>query len=163
MRNQIETLYSEFSGLVDDAYEFEIRSVPRLQIAFRKCGDVTIVDLRGRSTLNGRESDLLGSALKELFASGTRRLLLNLTDLTQLDSTGVSVIVRMFVSLRRDGGDLRFLRPGGAVLDVFNVLRLLEIIPSFADETQALASFRPLGYFAKPWESKLHSARRRTT
>lgn len=48
------------------------------------------------------------------------------------------------------GGDLKLLRPDGRVLEVFNELHLLEIIPSFGDETQALASFRPKGYFAKP-------------
>jgi len=150
MRMQFEALCSEFSGLSDTAHKLDIRSVPRLQIAVRKCGDVTIVDLRGRSTLNGGESELLGNQLRALVASGVRKLLLNLTDLTQLDSTGVSVIVRTYACLKKKGGDLRLLRPGGAVLDVFKVLHLLEIIPNFEDETHALASFYPLGYLPKP-------------
>jgi len=141
MRFQLEAFCSEFSELSDTAYELEIRSVPRLQIASRKCGDVTIVDLRGKSTPNGGESELLSSYLQTLVASGVRKMLLNLADLTQLDSNGVSVIVRTFALLRKKGSDLRLLRPGGAVLDVFKVLHLLEIIPSFEDETQALASF----------------------
>jgi hypothetical protein len=41
------------------------------------------------------------------------------------------------------------LRPEGRVLEVFKELHLLEIIASFEDESQALASFRPQGYFAK--------------
>jgi len=53
-------------------------------------------------------------------------------------------------SLRDQGGDLRFLRPRGAVLQALKVLRLLEVIPTFEDEIQALASFRPLSNFAKP-------------
>jgi anti-sigma B factor antagonist len=121
-----------------------------LQVSIRESGDVTILDLRGRSTIDGGESQLLSSQLQKLLATGVRKLLLNLGDLTQVDSSSVSIIVGMYVSLRGQGGELKLLRPGGHVLEVFRVLHLLEIIPTFEDETQALASFRPLGYIAKP-------------
>ncbi|HET8922960.1 MAG TPA: STAS domain-containing protein [Candidatus Acidoferrum sp.] len=120
-----------------------------LHISIRESGDVTILDLRGRSTISGGESELLSSHLQKLVANGARKLLLNLGDLTHVDSSGVSIIVRTYVSLNSRRGDLRLLRPGGHVLEVLSVLHLLEIIPNFEDETQALASFRPLGYFAE--------------
>jgi anti-sigma B factor antagonist len=121
-----------------------------LQISIRESGDVTILDLRGRSTIDGGESELLSSHLQKLVDNGVRKLLLNLGDLTQIDSSGVSIIVETCVSVRGRGGDLKLLRPGGRVLEVLRTLHLLEIILSFEDETQALASFRPLGYFAQP-------------
>jgi anti-sigma B factor antagonist len=121
-----------------------------LQVSIRKSGDVTILDLRGRATIDHGESELLGSHLEKLVANGARKLLLNLAELTQIDSSGLSVIVGTHVSLRRQGGDLRLLRPNGRVLDVLSVLHLLGTISSFEDEAQAVASFRPLGYFAKP-------------
>jgi anti-anti-sigma factor len=121
-----------------------------LQISIRESGDVTILDLRGRSTIDGGESQLLSSQLQKLLATGVRKLLLNLGDLTQVDSSSVSIIVGTYVSLRSQGSELKLLRPGGHVLEVFRVLRLLEIIPTFENETEALASFRPLGYIAKP-------------
>jgi len=121
-----------------------------LTIASRKSGDVIILDLRGRSTINGGESELLGSRIQELVTSGARKLLLNLKNLTQVDSSGVSIIVTNFTFLRDQGGHLKLLSPRGIVREVFTVLRLLEIIPSFEDESEALASFRPLGHFAKP-------------
>ena len=120
-----------------------------LHIAIRKLGDVTVLDLRGRSTLDGGESELLGSRLQELVAGGVRKLLLNLRNLTQVDSSGVRVIVATFVSLRSQGGELKLLGPRGRVLEVFTVLRLLDVIPSFEDETRALASFEALGCSAK--------------
>jgi anti-anti-sigma factor len=120
-----------------------------LQISIRKSGDVTVLDLRGRSTIGG-ESELLSNHIQKLVSKGVRKLLLNLADLTQLDSSGVSIIVETYVSLKHRGGDLKLLRPEGRVLEVFSILHLLEIIPSFEDETQALASFRPQRYFAKP-------------
>jgi anti-sigma B factor antagonist len=84
-----------------------------------------------------------------LIANGVRKLLLNLADLTQLDSSGISTIVGSYVSLRRQSGDLKLLCPRGRVVMVLKLLHLLDIIPSFDDETQALASFQPRGFSAK--------------
>ena len=121
-----------------------------LQISIRKSGDVTILDLRGRATI-GVDSDRLSGHLNGLVAKGERKLLLNLRNLTQVDSSGLNVIFTTYLSLRGQGGDLKFLCPCGRVLQVFKVLRLPEIIPSFDDEAQALASFRlQQGYAARP-------------
>ena len=119
-----------------------------LQISTRESGDVSILDLRGRSTIDSGESELLSDQLRTLVSKGVRKVLLNLGDLTQVDSSGVSIIVGTFVSLKRQGGDLKLLCPSGRVLEVLTVLHLIEIIPSFQDEADALASFRPRGYFA---------------
>ena len=120
-----------------------------LQVSIRESGDVTILDLSGRATI-GVDSDLLINNLNKLIATGVLKLLLNLVNLTQLDSSGISAIVRTYVSLRAKGGDLKLLRPCGRVLEVLRTVHLLEVIPSFGDETEALASFQPLRHFAKP-------------
>jgi anti-anti-sigma factor len=116
-----------------------------LQISFRERDDVTIVDLLGRSTVDAGETELLSKHLRNLFGIGKRKLLLNLMNLSQIDSSGVSVIVEMYVSLKRSGGVLKLLAPRGRVLRVLMVFRLLDVIPSFEDESDALASFQPLG------------------
>jgi len=122
-----------------------------LQISIRKSNDVIIVDLRGKSSYDEGESELLRASLERLLASGVRKVLLNLTDLTQVDSSGVTFIVRTYLSLHGHGGDLKLLHPCGHVLEMFSALHLQKLIPSFEDETQALASFRPLlSYSAKP-------------
>ena len=123
--------------------ERNTREVVSLQISIREIGDVTIVDLCGRSTIDGGSSELLGSSLRELVASGVRKLVLNLVKLVQVDSSGIGVIVSTFVSLKRQGGDLKLLCPCGRVLEVLTVFRLLNTIPAFEDEAEALASFRP--------------------
>ena len=120
-----------------------------LQISIRECGDVTVLDLRGRSTTNHGESELLNQRLHDLAANGKRKLLLNLANLSQVDSSGVRVIVEMYVYLERGGcGELKLLSPRGRVLDVLTACRLLDAIPSFGDETQALAGFRERSYAA---------------
>src|SRR6266478_970537 len=120
-----------------------------LQISIRESGDVAILDLRGRATI-GADSDLLNSHLQKLVANGVRKLLLNLAGVTQLDSSGICAIIGAYVSLSRQGGSLKLLCPWGRVRAVLRVIRLPDIIPTFEDETQALASFRPQGYSARP-------------
>jgi len=121
-----------------------------LQIAIRESGDVTIVDLQGKATISDGECDLLRVKLEELLAGGVCKLLLNLADLTHVDSAGFSIIAKVCVSLREQGGDLRFIAPsGGRALMAFKVLRLLDAIPTFENEKDALASLRPKSYFAR--------------
>lgn len=123
-------------------------NVMGLQISIREAGDVTILDLRGRATLDNGESELLSSQFRTLRSNGVCNLLLNLADLIQIDSSGVGVIVETYVSLKRQGGELKLLCPRGRVLEVLTVFRLLQVIVSFEDEAEALASCRPRGYSA---------------
>ena len=69
--------------------------------------------------------------------------LLNLMNMSQIDGSGVSIMVEVFVALKRAGGVLKLLAPHGRVLNVLRVFRLLDIVPSFEDEPDALKSFRP--------------------
>jgi anti-anti-sigma factor len=124
--------------------------VVALQISIRESGDITILDLQGRATISDGESELLRTKLEQLVASGARKFLLNLADLSHVDSSGFSVIVRVCASLRGQGGDLRFIRPTGRALLAFNVLHLLDLIPTFDNENDALASFRSEGHVAQP-------------
>jgi anti-anti-sigma factor len=118
-----------------------------LHISIRESGDVTILDLRGRSTIDG-ESELLSRRLKTLVANGARKLLLNLANLSQIDSSGVSVIIDTVRSVNGQRENVKLIGPRGQALEVLRVLRLTEIISCFEDETQALASFKPRGFAA---------------
>jgi anti-sigma B factor antagonist len=113
-----------------------------LQISARQSGDVTVLDLQGRVTI-GRGNDLLGNELRELLEHGTRKLLINLIGVPQMDSSGISTVVRSFVSLQRVGGSLKLLHPVGHVREVLELTRLLHSIPTFDDEAAAVASFAP--------------------
>ncbi|HEY1924168.1 MAG TPA: STAS domain-containing protein [Candidatus Acidoferrum sp.] len=119
-----------------------------LELAKRESGDVTIVDLRGRCTL-GEETELLGRDLKKLIDGGCRKILLNLTELLQIDSTGVSTIVATYVSLRRLKGEVKLLHPTGRVQTVLEITHMLQVIPNFEDEAKAIASFSSRTYTAK--------------
>ncbi len=115
--------------------------VVSLQATIRQSGDVTILDLEGRAII-GASSDLLARELRRLRESSARKLLVNLSGLTQIDSSGLSTLVRAFVSLGQSGGSLKLLGVRGRVREVLSVTRLLRAIPIFDDEASALASFR---------------------
>jgi anti-sigma B factor antagonist len=112
-----------------------------LQLSVRHVADVVIVDLQGRATI-GRANDSLNNLLRQVIDDGSDNILVNLTDVTQLDSSSIGTIVRAYVSLKRRGASLKLLRPSGNVRLVLETLRLLDAIPSAEDEAQAIASFR---------------------
>lgn len=120
-----------------------------LQVSIRESDDVTIVDLQGRATISDGESELLRRKLTELIANGKHKCVLNLADLSHVDSSGFSVIANVCLSLRNKGGDLRFIRPSGRALLAFNALRLLDLVRTFDNESEALASFQAKRNFAK--------------
>jgi anti-sigma B factor antagonist len=111
-----------------------------LRISARKFEDVTILDVQGRIVI-GETSDSFGAALRELAQSKPCNVLVNLAEVTQVDSSGISALVKSFVTLRRDGGALKILHPIGAVRDVLDVTGLVNCLPTYADEAKALASF----------------------
>ena len=111
-----------------------------LQLSVRYAADVVIVDLHGKATI-GRANDFLDNQLRQLIEVGTSKLLLNLTDVTQLDSSSIASIVRAFTILKHRGASLKLLRPRGNVRLVLETVHLLDVIPSIEDEAQAISTF----------------------
>lgn len=111
-----------------------------LAIHERTVSGVTVLDLEGDITI-GQRSDTFKAKLEELIQRGERRILLNLAHVTKIDSTGISALVRAYVTLYRQQGALKLLKPAGYVRHVLHVTSLFERIESFEDETAALSSF----------------------
>ncbi len=113
----------------------------KLEITSRKNGDVIVVEPRGRATL-GENSELLDSELRRLAAEGYKNMLVDLSNVVQIDSSGISALVRQCTGLTRKGGSLRLVVPAGRVHDALSVTRLLEAIPTFSTLVAALGSFK---------------------
>jgi|ERR1700691_1080819 anti-sigma B factor antagonist len=111
-----------------------------LEISTRVVNHITIVDLQGRATI-GANTDKLDHALRKLVAGGTLRILVNLAQVAMMDSSGIAGIVGTYVSLARAGGSLKLSRPSARVREVLRAMRLLDSIPTFENEDEALASF----------------------
>jgi anti-anti-sigma factor len=112
-----------------------------LQIAARKSGNVTILDLQGRITI-GVSNDALGAELRRLAETAPCDVLVNLSGVQQVDSSGISTLVRSFVTLERNAGSLKLLNPTGHVREVLELTRLIQSIPTYTDEAKAVSSFR---------------------
>lgn len=112
-----------------------------LQISLRKSGDVTIVDVRGPIT-SGPTGDSFSAEIRRLAESTPGGVLINLAEVTQMDSSGIGVLVQSYVILTRGGSSLKLLNPTGRVREVLEVTRLSTALAIYADEARAVASFR---------------------
>ncbi|HVN09125.1 MAG TPA: STAS domain-containing protein [Patescibacteria group bacterium] len=111
-----------------------------LTIERRTKGDVVILELKGRATIGG-EADRLNEALRRELTAGTRKLVVNLNGVAQVDSSGLATLVRSFVSMGCSGGAMRLVVPPGRVREVFEVTQLARAITCYSDESSAMASF----------------------
>jgi anti-anti-sigma factor len=113
---------------------------PKLEINTRTDGDIIIVEPHGRATL-GENSEIFDRELQRITATGCKKLLVDLSGLIQMDSSGISALVRQCTGLTRKGGSLRLVCPAGRVYDALSVTRLLDAIPTFPTLASALESF----------------------
>ena len=112
----------------------------RLKITERRVGDVTILDLQGRLVLDDGDTSC-AEHIDLLVRQGRIRIILNLRDVTYIDSAGVGALIAKFVSLRRRGGDLRLLSLSDRVRRVITIAHLLEVFDTFESEDLAVRSF----------------------
>jgi anti-sigma B factor antagonist len=111
------------------------------KVKVRNSGDVAILDLAGRITL-GDGSGMVRNSIKELVAGGARKILLNLHDVTYLDSAGLGELVGSYATITNLGGQIKLLHPQGKVSDMLTVTKLYTIFASFTDEDEAVRSFQ---------------------
>jgi anti-sigma B factor antagonist len=111
-----------------------------MKTSSRKVDGVTIVDLSGRITL-GEGSVVLRDTVKDLSSKGDKKILLNLGDVTYIDSSGIGELVSAFTSVRNAGGDLKLLNLTKKVHDLLQITKLYTVFDISDDEASAIASF----------------------
>ena len=112
----------------------------QLEIAERRVGDVTILDLRGRLVAD-EEDVLFTGRIDALLAAGRRHFVVNFAQVTTIDSGGVGTLVAKYLSARRHGGDVRLVNLTPRTRRVLEITRLLEVFASFDLEEAAVRSF----------------------
>ena len=111
-----------------------------MKASSRKVDGVTIVDLSGRITL-GEGSVVLRDTVKELSTQGNKKILLNLGDVTYIDSSGIGELVSAFTSVRNAGGELKLLNLTKKVHDLLQITKLYTVFDVKDDEATAISSF----------------------
>jgi len=111
-----------------------------LKAAVRSVGDVSVIDLAGRITL-GEGSGLVRSTIKECVNSGRKNLLVNLKEVSYIDSAGLGELVGSYATVTNMGGSIKLLHPQAKVHDLLQVTKLYTVFIAFEDEAEALRSF----------------------
>jgi anti-sigma B factor antagonist len=111
-----------------------------MKASTRQVDGITIVDLSGRITL-GEGSVVLRDTIKDLLSKGQKKILLNLGDVSYIDSSGIGELVSAFTSVRNQGGELKLLHLTKKVHDLLQITKLYTVFDVKDDEAGAIAAF----------------------
>lgn len=106
----------------------------------RQVGDVSVVDVSGRITL-GEGSSALRDTLRDMVAKNHKKILLNLGDVSYIDSSGIGELVSGFTSVTNNGGQLKLLKLTKRVKDLLQITKLYTVFDVHEDEAGAIRSF----------------------
>ena len=106
----------------------------------RQIGDVSVVDVAGRITL-GEGSSALRDTLREMVSKGQKKVLLNLGEVSYIDSSGIGELVSAFTTVTNGGGQLKLLNLTQRVKDLLQITKLYTVFDVHDSEVTAIRSF----------------------
>ena len=106
----------------------------------RHSNDVALVELSGRMT--SFETKAFRDMIQGLLKQGQKNIVLNLTRLEYLDSSGIGELARTYVMTLKQNGAMRVVGLASKVEEILKITQLYQVFPEFPDETSALESFR---------------------
>ncbi|MFQ5723053.1 MAG: STAS domain-containing protein [Terriglobia bacterium] len=112
-----------------------------LAMKTREAGGVTILDLNGKIVL-GEETSSLREQIKQLLAANETQMVLNMENVSYIDSAGVGTLVAAFTSVKAQGGQLKMANLTTKFRETLQVTRLLTVFETYDSEADALASFK---------------------
>ena len=111
-----------------------------VKLTTRQVGDVTVVDAVGRITL-GEGASTFRDTIRELASKGKKKLLLNLAEVSYIDSSGIGEMVSGFTTVTNQGGAVKLLNLTKRVRDLLQITKLYTVFEVFDDEATAVRSF----------------------
>jgi len=111
-----------------------------VKLTIRQVGDVTVIDATGRITL-GEGASTFRDTVRDLAGKGDKKILLNLSDVTYIDSSGIGELVSGFTTVTNHGGVLKLLGLSKRVKDLLQITKLYTVFEVFDDESSAVRSF----------------------
>ena len=112
-----------------------------VNLSTRQVGDVSVLDVTGRITLGEEGSGKLRKALQDLLKDGKKKILLNLGDVSYIDSSGIGELVSGFTTVTNSGGSLKLLHLNKRVKDLLQITKLYTVFDVHEDEAGAIRSF----------------------
>jgi len=111
-----------------------------MQIDERAVGEVTVLDLKGKITLNEGD-EVLKDKINSLIMQGKKKILLNLAEVPYIDSAGLGEIVRTYTTVSRQGGQLKLVNLTKRITDLLMITKLLTVFETFEVEQDAIKSY----------------------
>ena len=111
-----------------------------VKLASRQVGDVTVIDSAGRITL-GEGASAFRDIIRELAQKGNKKLLLNLAEVSYIDSSGIGEMVSGFTTVTNNGGQLKLVGLSKRVKDLLQITKLYTVFDVKDDEAAAVKSF----------------------
>jgi anti-sigma B factor antagonist len=111
-----------------------------MKIEIRTIGDVKILDCSGQITL-GEGTMSIRTTVRDILQGGAKKIVLNLRDVSYVDSSGVGELVSTYTSVLNGGGKLKLLNLEGKIHRLLTITKLLTVFDVFDDEKAALKSF----------------------
>lgn len=116
-----------------------LESLP-MHVDVRKASDVIIVDLEGK-LVRGLGDELLRNVINELLAEGWKKILLNLSEVPTVDSSGIGELVGGLKIARRFGASIKVLRLSPRVRTTLIRSQILPLFEIYDEEDEAVESF----------------------
>jgi anti-sigma B factor antagonist len=111
-----------------------------MEIHTRTVGDVHVLDISGKITL-GDATKTMRHTISDLLENGGKKIILNLTDVNYIDSSGIGELVRTHTTVARDGRELKLLNLTNKIKEVLVIAKLLTVFQVYESEQAAVASF----------------------
>ena len=111
-----------------------------MDINVRKRAQVQVVQLRGQLRM-GPAVDSLRQTLDEAVANGDTRFVMNLSEVPMIDSSGIGLLVKLLVSVKKLGGTVKLLQPSKFAIQTLRLVGVLNLFEIHDDEDAAVASF----------------------
>jgi len=113
-----------------------------MRIRARAQGEVMILDITGNIVrIRDSRANLLREQVAQCLAEGSRRVLINMETVEEIDSSGIGQLVQVLVSMRREGGQIKLLKASALVRRLLSITALQALFECHDDESAAVASF----------------------
>ena len=112
-----------------------------LQLSERSVGDVVVIDLSGKITLGDGGDAMLKDKVRSLVQQGRKKMVLNLGEVSYIDSAGLGELVQAYATVGKSGGGLKLLNTTKRIKDLLSITKLLTVFETFDSEAEAVTSF----------------------
>ncbi|HVF89962.1 MAG TPA: STAS domain-containing protein [Blastocatellia bacterium] len=113
-----------------------------MDIKERVVEGISVLDISGKIVL-GEGDGQVKERIKDLLADGQKRILLNLGDVSYIDSAGLGALISSYTTSKRVGGQLKLVNLTKRIQDLLSITKLITVFDTYETEREAISSYKP--------------------